>query len=466
MIVRLTKTNKLQKSVLKDTIDLLTPFSGCLQFIEEKESLAFQNDYFLWDDFFVLCSKYRSENNISDDDFLVVLTELKNDSNWFSAFSPTGERTIFIQATDWENYIYCEPSYPIAYEIVENIFQSMVYQKIGDEFWEFVHQEPIGCMNDMCGFKANISLKLRSADICGDCLKIFAESMSEELLKQGIEIIEGLRKKMVFNTLYQKPLSFEENLPFSVAITKRKLSTTLEPFRKFLMLLDHFDSIVRTAVIMISHISKTKEEVYKFFKDGYLLDRPSLGHWVSALANLGKQTLNFDWESQLPYDFAENVKKVIQLTNDARITQIRNEKRGHGYISCHDSGYEKTFVECLPAIEEMEKILSPLFYGYKYYQVITSRRISTNNFRITTYNFSGSNPAFIEEMFTASFDDIKDIPIENHFYLVTPDKKKWYDLHPFFKYAVCNVCELPRLLVMDGVYVLDPYMGHRFENSN
>jgi hypothetical protein len=65
---------------------------------------------------------------------------------------------------------------------------------------------------------------------------------------------------MLFNKALQKPMSFEDNLPFNVVITIRKPGTTLEPFRKMLMLIDHFDSIVRTAVLMLAGLTKTKEQ--------------------------------------------------------------------------------------------------------------------------------------------------------------------------------------------------------------
>ena len=79
---------------------------------------------------------------------------------------------------------------------------------------------------------------------------------------------------------------------------------------------------------------------------------------------------------------------------------------------------------------------------------------------------SGCNTAFIEEDVIASFNKIDDIPIENHFYLVSPDDSKWFDLYPYFKYGECNICHHNRLLIFDGDFMLDPYIGHRFKNIN
>ncbi|MCY7293194.1 MAG: hypothetical protein LH615_13535, partial [Ferruginibacter sp.] len=255
MKVRLTRTVKLHQSLLKNTLDILLPHVGPMQFFEERRPLMLQNDNFAWDEFFSLCSQYRLENLFEDEDYLIVLTELRNEANWFSTFSLSGENTVFIHASDWENYIFCEPSFPIAYQIVENILGSIVYKQQGEKFWSLVHNEPLGCISDMCSWKTDITFKLRTADICPTCLKALSEATDNEQITQSIEIFESLRKKMLFNNILQKPLSFEQNLPFTVAITKRKLSTTLEPFRKLLMLIDHFDCIVRTAVLMIAHLS-------------------------------------------------------------------------------------------------------------------------------------------------------------------------------------------------------------------
>lgn len=73
-----------------------------------------------------------------------------------------GERTIFIHASEWENYIYSEPQFPIAYEIVANVLQSLLFAKLGEDIFKYVHQEQICCMNDMCSWKPDITFKLRT----------------------------------------------------------------------------------------------------------------------------------------------------------------------------------------------------------------------------------------------------------------------------------------------------------------
>jgi hypothetical protein len=464
MKIRITRTVKLHQDILKRTIGELLPISGPMIFIEEKNPIMFETDGYDWDDFFNACEKYRISNNFEDNEFLIVLTELKNDINWFSGFELSGERNIFIHASDWENYIYSEPEFPIAYEVIANILQSISYKNVGKvDFNNYIHGDPIGCVNDMCGWKIDITFKLRTGDICPDCLSLFSRFVEKDVITQTIDIFESLRKKMLHNAAWQKPMSFEENLPFSIAITKRKLGTTLEPFRKMLMLIDHFDSILRTSVLIIAGLTKSKEEMKKFLIERKLNLHPSLGHWVDALAFLAKENAQKFPELQLPRDFGNKVKEVIRLANEHKITQIRNEKRGHGYIECHDSSYKNHFIECLAPIDEIEKLLSPLFYRFKYYHIISLSRKEGKQFSVVAHDISGSNVAFFEKEIITEFENIEDLPIEDRFYLVTPDLKKWIDLNPYFVYGNCNVCDHNRVLIYDGVYMLDPYIGHRFQ---
>ena len=462
MKIRITRTTKLPQNVLKKVLAELLPVNGPLIFIEERSPLLFQVDNFEWDSFFEKCTEYRVKNQFSEGDFLIVLTELRNHANWFSSFSMSGERTIFIHATDWENYIYSESEIPVAYEVVANVLQSLAFNETGNDIFNYVHDDPIGCMNDMCAWKPDITFKLRTADICPDCLSQLSQYIDNEIVEQSITLFESLRKKMLFNKALQKPMSFEENLPFSVAITKRKLGTTLEPFRKMLMLIDHFDSIVRTSVLMLAGLSKSKEQMNEFLQIRNLNHLPSLGNWVDALAALSTENAQNFPELQLPIDFSAKVHQVVQLANDNKITYIRNEKRGHGYIDCQDSNYKELFVQCIAVVENIEQLLSPLFYRFNYYHTINLKRIVGNKFKVVAHSLSGSNPAFVAKEIITEFERIDDLPIEDRFYLVTPDLKKWVDLYPYFKYGECDVCHHNRLLVWDGIYMLDPYIGHRF----
>lgn len=465
MKVYLTRTTKFPLAELQRVSDLLSRCAGPMEFVQCDRPILFETQNFDWSSFFLEMHIFRAEHEIPDDDPLVCITELRNQLNWFSAFDPNGSNSIFVHGADWEYFVYSEPKYPIAFEVVLNVLQRKLFpdfQKL--EGHPLIHDTPRGCINDMCIVKTEIGLKMRSADICLDCLEGYEAAFGDrEVLKQSIELLELLRQGMVHSRVYLNPLSFEERLPFSVAITKRKMGMTSQPFRKFLMMIDHFDSIVRTAVIMLANLYFSEgKKVKEFFKENALSERPSLGNWVQALANLAKMSVKANMIS-LPPDFTRKVKKVIQLEGERKIVLIRNEMRGHGNIECDDEGYEREYAELLPVLEEIENSLAPLFERFHYYVVRKTIHRDEGEYVINHIQLSGSNPAFLETESVVSFELARDVPKANKCYLVTPDKKKWTCLDPYLKFGICPECRHQRVLIYDGEVFLDPFVGHRVE---
>src|SRR5690606_4149870 len=286
---RITKTTSLRDNkLLPDLYNELIKIPGPVKLINEKNALVFTEENFEWDVFFSACNAYREKHNIPSADYLVVLTNLKNKENWFSSFSmEIGNRTAFIHTENWENFIFCEPKYPIAYSILENVIQSRCYEELGEAFFtNNVHDNTRGCMNDMCGWKSDITFKMRTGDICTDCLTLLENIYEKNVIQHIIEYFEYFRKNMVYNKNHQESLSFEKHLPFTIAITKRKMSTTQDSFRKLLMLIDHFHSIIRSSVIVFGNFLFGKEEFIVFLEENKLYPHPALGSWVAALQKI------------------------------------------------------------------------------------------------------------------------------------------------------------------------------------
>ena len=57
------------------------------------------------------------------------------------------------------------------------------------------HNEPRGCMSDFCQNKRQIVLKMRTADICMDCMKLLQSSKVDvRIFGQLIDALDGVRK--------------------------------------------------------------------------------------------------------------------------------------------------------------------------------------------------------------------------------------------------------------------------------
>ncbi len=100
---------------------------------------------FTFNNLFYLCNFFRNTQDKLDTDFVVILTSHRNEFNWFSA---TENRNIFVHTEDWEILTKKENKFGVAYQVIENIFQSLIGSsyEVTEESVN-VHFKPIGCIN-------------------------------------------------------------------------------------------------------------------------------------------------------------------------------------------------------------------------------------------------------------------------------------------------------------------------------
>ncbi|WP_157580822.1 hypothetical protein [Rudanella lutea] len=153
-----------------------------------------------WRELFGVCQFYRSTRRVDPTHEVVLLTSRPNALNWFSAFD--GQGNIFIHTADWERYVSAEAKYPIAYQVLSNTLQ----QRMGlAKDVTLTHKEPIGCMNDFCGEKQQISLKLRTGDICTECLEgLMQAEVPHVLVESALSGFEQLRRQMLFRQGFRR----------------------------------------------------------------------------------------------------------------------------------------------------------------------------------------------------------------------------------------------------------------------
>jgi hypothetical protein len=208
-------------ATLLDGVKSNHSFYGCGvipdKFIEDKQE-DFNSIYrkIPMQGFFDICNKIRTINkDIHDDAFVVLLTNKENIQKYFSA---TDGKNIYINVKDLELYSLNQSRYPIAFQILENIFQSIcgiVYHD--DKIDERLHLKSIGCINDVCRQKSKIINKLKSASICEDCKKIVItnELMSDYELGVFNEILESIKTPLVIkfeqNKKDEKPVKIDKS---------------------------------------------------------------------------------------------------------------------------------------------------------------------------------------------------------------------------------------------------------------
>lgn len=188
MKVHITSTPEYSKENINSVVEVLSQVPGELQFVSG-ESLSIEdirlrfpdfetpqaNETLSFKDFFLMADLYRAlhikssnETVVKKDDFVVLITKIPNDKEWFSSNS---NRHIFVNANGWEYITDQDSKYGIAYQIVENIFQSLSGIDVTNpESDPNIHQKSIGCVNDMCEDEKDVILKLRTGYICNSCL--------------------------------------------------------------------------------------------------------------------------------------------------------------------------------------------------------------------------------------------------------------------------------------------------------
>ena len=161
-----------------------------------------------WKTFFKKCEQYRKENKIANNEFVLLMTDIANDMNWFAVLDEKLPYNGFIHTDDWEYYINCSAAFPIAYEVIALVLQKHMFEGVL-ELRKNVHNTPIGCVNDMCIQKREIILKLRTADICPDCMARVSGKITIPELHHALHIMGSLREKMLFaqNFRQTSPLS-------------------------------------------------------------------------------------------------------------------------------------------------------------------------------------------------------------------------------------------------------------------
>lgn len=151
-----------------------------------------------WETFFYKCSVYRKEHGIESDAFVILLSAVSNKYNWFSAANPKHPLDGFVHTADWEFYLNCDSAFPVAYEVLALVLQKFMFRN-KEDMQQLVHQQPIGCINDLCMEKREIILKLRTADICSYCMEALRSELHDRYIRHARNIMESLRLKMLLS---------------------------------------------------------------------------------------------------------------------------------------------------------------------------------------------------------------------------------------------------------------------------
>jgi len=205
--IYISSTEEVSTDLIDQVKNLLTQIKGDLSYqvlpcMPDKQICEFITDFknrasLTFDELFIICSLIRLTHELHGEDRCVLLTSKRNHLNWFSACSE--KKNIFVDVNDWDKLVGRSPQFGIAYQVIENVFQSLIgtyYTNLEDN--PTVHLTSIGCINDFCNNKSEVMLKLRTADICGVCIdQAMQRNVSPAILNQISDTINLIRNNVV-----------------------------------------------------------------------------------------------------------------------------------------------------------------------------------------------------------------------------------------------------------------------------
>jgi hypothetical protein len=215
-----------------------------------------------WKDLFDICNRYRRKKRLKAEEVVILLTEQGNELNWFTGFDPKIKGNYFVHTALWEYYTGTDPRYPLAYQVVTLLMKHQMFDS-GDKMNEAYHKTTRGCMMDYCEEKKQISIKMRTADICGFCQEIIAiRGISQEVVRYTTELMEYVSNKVKHLNRYSHlkanhQLEIRGYMQFIYIPQMGSKQVRLTPLERavYLLFLNHPEGI------KIAELSKHKQEL-------------------------------------------------------------------------------------------------------------------------------------------------------------------------------------------------------------
>lgn len=241
MNIHLIRTENVDFSLLQEVVELLSQFNGSMTFHLSLHDLFFKDNNYAYqsleslsefntkepmcysindeqksrsqyslsipsfpfrrkkkegmNDLFIHHKLYRNHYDVGDNELVILLTDIANPLNWFSYGDCNNNA--YIYTDEWEYYIASERKYPIAYQVVSNVLQLLMFDN-DKEMMSKVHHKSVGCINDFCEDKRQIEMKMKMTDICLKCQDVLrVKNVNPGVISQSIETMFGIRSKML-----------------------------------------------------------------------------------------------------------------------------------------------------------------------------------------------------------------------------------------------------------------------------
>ena len=210
MKVYIVRDNFLSDEVYSEVLETLKSVKGIIDYTQVDMKISFSgidetsatDNSLSAEEIFTAIDEYRNydEHKVNNDEFIVLLSEVRHSKNWFSIGANAIDKTtknIYVNTSIWSELLELEKVSAIVHEIMANLMQLLMFNDHEDTM-KHVHHKPIGCFNDFCGNIEDVKINMRTADVCEDCQKIIEEKdINRVLFVQVMDTLELVRKNML-----------------------------------------------------------------------------------------------------------------------------------------------------------------------------------------------------------------------------------------------------------------------------
>ena len=308
MKIHIIRDSEITDELYNEVLALLSNSKGILDFVPYQDyCVDISQELPSHEELFEYCLNFRKEfgsgNRIKKEEQVVLLTNKQNDQNWFS--SPDFNGNLFIRCSLWNHFdLGCSDEFPIANEVVSTIFHSLLFTDIVDTEAN-VHMESVGCINDFCEYKPDIRLKMKTADICSDCLSLVKNrEFSIPIFKHITCIIDSLRSSLIAVNRFKSNLGLSRiriRGNFDIELIDEGKVVHLEPKELiiYLLILKHKEGIAKDGFHLY------EEELLKLYR---LVDTNSTkANRVTVVQNICKSRTSVE----------DNISTIKKQFNEA-----------------------------------------------------------------------------------------------------------------------------------------------------
>jgi hypothetical protein len=323
MKIHLIRDKGFKEVIYNEVFEILNNSTGELKFEKWDNELDIISPK-SHQDYFNVCNSFREENKLKND--VVLFLSSTSFDNYFSL--PDFSNNIYVKVSGWENFVESQIRFPIAIEIVTNIFHLLMFDSLEDLKKKTHLHENRGCINDYTLNLKDVNLKMKTPDLCDDCLSLLSNNtISPNIVEQifviaeqaSIELRKVKRYLASFDTVKLEIIERHTKLYFQSPINHAvKLEPVEFAFYKYLLQNESgvkpkdFQNYEGVSHFERQELNKIIDVVFEIYQSIYGVDRNTIKNLFTNELMTVKSNINKKLKNSLP----KKIYKSWEIVNE------------------------------------------------------------------------------------------------------------------------------------------------------